>query len=160
MAFLSSVLRPSPSASSKSAHLIRKNDTLYGALPHTPGFNASRQACPHFNRRSGSIPGEPCPPPKQHQRNLHKSARSNADTGNTELIRKSSCPRTEKYLTAIIRARGEELLFNSDVFRDTATRVAFLQSDLPSMRHDLCSVGFRQLISANFAKRTSTTLMR
>ncbi len=41
--------------------------------------------------------------------------------------------------------QSEELALDSDIFKDTATRVEFLRGVLPQWRHDLCSAGFRQL---------------
>lgn len=38
--------------------------------------------------------------------------------------------------------RSEELVLNSEMFKDTAARVEFLGSVLPKWRRDLCSVGF------------------
>jgi hypothetical protein len=40
---------------------------------------------------------------------------------------------------------SEELALDSDIFKDTATRVEFLSSVLPKWRHDLCATGFRQV---------------
>ncbi|MGB6941143.1 MAG: hypothetical protein WBE37_01945 [Bryobacteraceae bacterium] len=41
--------------------------------------------------------------------------------------------------------QSDELALNSDVFKDTAARVNFLDSVLPKWRHDLCQAGFRQV---------------
>ena len=41
--------------------------------------------------------------------------------------------------------QSEELALDSDIFKDTATRVEFLGGVLPQWRRDLCSAGFRQL---------------
>jgi hypothetical protein len=40
---------------------------------------------------------------------------------------------------------GEELVLDSDIFKDTSTRVAFLSSVLPKWRDDLCKAGFNQV---------------
>jgi len=47
-----------------------------------------------------------------------------------------------------VRARdesGEELALDSEMFKDTATRVEFLSRVLPKWRRDLCTAGFRQV---------------
>ena len=41
--------------------------------------------------------------------------------------------------------QSEELVLDSDIFKDTATRVQFLHDVLPNWRHDLCTAGFRQV---------------
>jgi len=40
---------------------------------------------------------------------------------------------------------GHELNLDSDMFKDTATRVQFINSVLPAWKSDLCKVGFRQV---------------
>ena len=39
--------------------------------------------------------------------------------------------------------QGSELVLDSEIFKNTATRVQFLNSVLPSWKKDLCNVGFR-----------------
>ena len=39
--------------------------------------------------------------------------------------------------------QGSELVLDSEMFKDTATRVQFINSVLPSWKKDLCKVGFR-----------------
>jgi|SRR5271157_466863 len=41
--------------------------------------------------------------------------------------------------------QSEELVLDSDIFKDTAARVQFLHDVLPNWRHDLCTAGFRQV---------------
>jgi hypothetical protein len=41
--------------------------------------------------------------------------------------------------------RGRELNLDSDMFKDTATRVQFINSVLPEWKRDLCRVGFREV---------------
>jgi len=41
--------------------------------------------------------------------------------------------------------QSEELALDSDMFKDTATRVGFLRDALPKWRRDLCAAGFRQV---------------
>ena len=38
---------------------------------------------------------------------------------------------------------GHELNLDSEMFKDTATRVQFINSVLPEWKKDLCKVGFR-----------------
>ncbi|MGD1082159.1 MAG: hypothetical protein ABR881_27900 [Candidatus Sulfotelmatobacter sp.] len=40
---------------------------------------------------------------------------------------------------------GHELNLDSEVFKDTVTRVQFINSVLPAWKNDLCKVGFRQV---------------
>lgn len=40
---------------------------------------------------------------------------------------------------------AQELSLDSDIFKDTATRVEFLHQVLPTWRKDLCAAGFRQV---------------
>jgi len=40
---------------------------------------------------------------------------------------------------------SDELVLNSDIFKDTATRVEFLSTVLPKWKHSLCKSGFRQI---------------
>jgi len=40
---------------------------------------------------------------------------------------------------------GHELNLDSEMFKDTATRVQFINSVLPAWKNDLCKVGFRQV---------------
>jgi hypothetical protein len=40
---------------------------------------------------------------------------------------------------------GHELNLDSEIFKDTATRVQFINSVLPEWKKDLCQVGFRQV---------------
>jgi hypothetical protein len=40
---------------------------------------------------------------------------------------------------------GRELNLDSEMFKDTATRVQFINSVLPEWKNDLCKVGFRQV---------------
>jgi hypothetical protein len=40
---------------------------------------------------------------------------------------------------------GHELNMDSEMFKDTATRVQFINSVLPAWKNDLCKVGFRQV---------------
>jgi hypothetical protein len=40
---------------------------------------------------------------------------------------------------------GHELNLDSEMFKDTATRVQFINSVLPTWKKDLCKVGFRQV---------------
>ncbi len=41
--------------------------------------------------------------------------------------------------------RGRELNLDSEMFKDTATRVQFINSVLPQWKRDLCKVGFREV---------------
>ena len=41
--------------------------------------------------------------------------------------------------------RGHELNLDSEMFKDTATRVQFINGVLPEWKKDLCKVGFRQV---------------
>jgi hypothetical protein len=43
------------------------------------------------------------------------------------------------------RDRGRELNLDSEMFKDTATRVQFIGSILPEWTKDLCKVGFREV---------------
>jgi uncharacterized membrane protein YvbJ len=40
---------------------------------------------------------------------------------------------------------SQELALDSDIFKNTATRVEFLSSVLPKWRRDVCAAGFRQV---------------
>jgi hypothetical protein len=41
--------------------------------------------------------------------------------------------------------QGRELNLDSEMFKDTATRVQFINSVLPEWKRDLCKVGFREV---------------
>ena len=43
------------------------------------------------------------------------------------------------------RDQGRELTLDSEMFKDTATRVQFINSVLPEWKNDLRKVGFRQV---------------
>ena len=48
-------------------------------------------------------------------------------------------------ITVSVGAERDELVLDSDMFKDTPTRVQFLNSVLPDWRHDLCHAGFNQV---------------
>jgi hypothetical protein len=92
--------------------------------------------------------------PADVQAELDRQKKAEQEKGKLEqLSRKMFAEELEDRLTAsgfdlTVRARdeqSEELALDSDIFKDTATRVEFLHSVLPKWRHDMCAAGFRQL---------------